>query len=214
MYVNTNAYFAGITTFANSNITGVTAADFTLDNISSGKIYANAIGIGTDSTTQPFQVGSGSPISTQVTVISGIGSVGIGTTNPTANLEISGHTKLRTYSEGVESLTIASNIVTVDLTQAQTFELPATDSVSKFVLQNVPSGSSSFTIKTVMNATGTWNVNVDNFESQGGLSIPVYWPGGVVPTVTNTSNAIDIYSFKTFDGGATLYGIVGGQNFS
>ena len=100
------------------------------------------------------------------------------------------------------------------MTEAQTFELPATQSVSKFVLQNIPSGSSSFTIKTVMNATGTWVINVDNFESQGGSSIPVYWPGGVVPSVTNSSNAIDIYSFKTFDGGATLYGVVGGQNFS
>ena len=100
------------------------------------------------------------------------------------------------------------------MTQAQTFDLSATDSVSKFVLQNIPSGASSFTIKTVMNATGTWVIDVDNFESQGGASIPVYWPGGVVPSVTNAANAIDIYSFKTFDGGASLYGIVGGQNFS
>ena len=212
LYVNNNAYFAGITTIANSSVTGITASDFTLTNTTNGKIYASEIGIKTSITTQPFQVGTAD--STQVTVISGIGSVGIGLTNPSANLEVYGHTKLRTYSEGVNSLSISSNTVTIDLTEAQTFELPATQSVSKFVLQNIPSGSSSFTIKTVMNATGTWVIDVDNFESQGGASIPVYWPGGVIPTVTNTANAIDIYSFKTFDGGASLYGIVGGQNFS
>ena len=214
MYVNTNAYFAGITTIANSSVTGITASDFTLDNITSGKIYANTIGIGTDSTTQPFQVGSGNPISTEVAVISGIGSVGIGTTNPTANLEVSGHTKLKTYSESVESLSISSGTVTIDLTKSQNFELLATNSVSKFIIQNVPSGSSSFTIKNTQDATGTWNIAVDAFESQGGPSIPVYWPGGVIPVVSTASSTTDIYSFKTFDGGNTLYGIVGGQNFS
>ena len=212
LFVNNNAFFAGVTTIANSDITGITASDFTLTNTNTGKIYASEIGIKTSVTDQPFQVGTGH--STQVSVISGIGSVGIGLTNPSANLEIRGHTKLKTYSEGVEPLTISSNIATIDLTQAQTFELSVTDSVTKFVLQNIPSGSSSFTVKTTMNSIGTWGVNVDNFESQLGTSIPVNWPGGVVPTVTNTPNATDIYSFKTFDGGATLYGIVGGQNFS
>ena len=212
LFVNNNAFFAGVTTIANSDITGITASDFTLTNTNTGKIYASEIGIKTSVTDQPFQVGTGH--STQVSVISGIGSVGIGLTNPSANLEVRGHTKLKTYSEGVQSLSSSSNIVTIDLTKAQTFELTATESITKFVIQNVPSGSSSFTIKNTQDSTGTWFVGVDSFESQGGISIPVYWPGGVVPVVTTTANATDIYSFKTFDGGNTLYGIVGGQNFS
>ena len=108
----------------------------------------------------------------------------------------------------------SSNIVTIDLTKSQTFELTATNTVTKFVLQNIPSGSSSFTIKNTQDATGTWYIAVDSFESQGGSVIPVYWPGGVVPVVSTAAAATDIYSFKTFDGGTTLYGIVGGQNFS
>jgi hypothetical protein len=40
------------------------------------------------------------------------------------------------------------------------------------------------------------------------------WPaGGVIPTVTTGAGKSDIYSFRTFDGGSTFYGIVGGQNF-
>ena len=62
-------------------------------------------------------------------------------------------------------------------------------------------------------------VDVDSFKDLNLTTpIPVYWPGGVVPTVTTTANRTDIYSFKFFDGSsittAGLYGVVGGQNFS
>ena len=43
----------------------------------------------------------------------------------------------------------------------------------------------------------------------------VYWSGGgVKPIVTTIANKTDIYSFKTFDGGSSWYGVVGGQNFA
>ena len=51
-------------------------------------------------------------------------------------------------------------------------------------------------------------------KDTGGNALDVYWPSGVVPIVTTTADKADIYSFKTFDGGGSLYGIVGGQNFS
>ena len=57
-------------------------------------------------------------------------------------------------------------------------------------------------------------MGIDTFKTIGGVAIPVYWPGGVVPSVTNVASKTDIYSFMTFDGGASLYGVVGGQNFS
>ena len=88
------------------------------------------------------------------------------------------------------------------------------ENVTKFEFTGAPSGSSaSFTIKIIQGATPR-TVAVDNFETNGGVNIPVYWPGGVIPTVTNVATAIDIYSYVTFDGGASLYGVVGGQNFS
>ena len=41
------------------------------------------------------------------------------------------------------------------------------------------------------------------------------WPsGGTAPTLTNTSNAIDILTFITFDGGSTVYSIKTGTNFA
>tara|TARA_Y100000593_G_scaffold60365_1_gene111925 strand:- start:908 stop:1132 length:225 start_codon:yes stop_codon:yes gene_type:complete len=73
--------------------------------------------------------------------------------------------------------------------------------------------ATSFTIKIVQGTTAR-NVGIDTFKTTAGVAIPVYWPGGIEPNVTKTSSAIDIYSFMTFDGGSTLYGVIGGQNFS
>jgi hypothetical protein len=69
-------------------------------------------------------------------------------------------------------------------------------------------------MKITQDSTGNRAVGIDTFKTSGGASIPVYWPGGgVLPIVTPTADRSDIYSFKTFDGGSTFYGVVGGQNF-
>jgi hypothetical protein len=62
-------------------------------------------------------------------------------------------------------------------------------------------------------------IRIDTFKTSGGVTIPVYWPGGgVLPIVTPTANRSDIYTFKTFDGNnitsVGLYGVVVGQNFT
>ena len=60
-----------------------------------------------------------------------------------------------------------------------------------------------------------YHVEIDGFKNASGNSIPVKWPaGGVVPIVTQYAGKEDIYAFKTFDSGATLYGMVGGQNYA
>ena len=133
-------------------------------------------------------------------------------------LDVSGHTKFKTYSEAVASPSISANEVTFDLSAAQSFTITATDDINAFVLTNPPSGATSFTVKILQDSTGGHSVGIDTFKNSSGTAIPVYWPGGVVPIVTTTADKTDIYSFKTFDGddvtSAGLYGVVGGQNFS
>ena len=113
-------------------------------------------------------------------------------------------------------LSISSNVVEVDLAKAQTFQLTLTDDVTRFTLINPPpsNGSTAFTIKIVQDSTGGRGVGIDTFRNAAGVDLTVLWPGGVVPVVTTTADKTDIYSFMTFDGGTTLYGVVGGQNFS
>ena len=211
LLVNGNARISGILTVSNVFVSGiVTATDFDI-NSSDGLINAGIV------TTTVLNVGIGGTIITTVDSV-GVGSVGIGSTQPTATLDINGHTKFKTYSENVAALSIASNEVTVDLSEAQSFTLTASDDVNAFVLTNPPSGSTSFTIKILQDSTGSRSVGIDTFKDTGGNSIPIYWPGGVVPIVTTTADKTDIYSFKTFDGdnvtSAGFYGVVGGQNFS
>jgi hypothetical protein len=211
MHVFSEAKFAGIVTTNDLTVAGFSTivGNYDIQN-SSGKITSGII------TTTTLNVGAGGTvITTQV----GFSSVGIGSTMPTATLDIGGHTKLKTYSENVEALSIVANAVTVDLSKAQSFTLTASDDVTEFVIQNPPRGATSFTIKITQDSTGSRSVGIDTFKDNGGTTIPVYWPGGgVLPIVTPTADRTDIYSFRTFAGEsittAGLYGVVGGQNFA
>ena len=113
---------------------------------------------------------AGTIITTQV----GFGSVGIGSTLPTATLDVGGHTKFKTYSEAVASPSISANEVTLDLSAAQSFMITASDDINAFVLTNSPSGSTSFTVKILQDSTGGHSVGIDTFKNSGGTSIPVY----------------------------------------
>ena len=112
-------------------------------------------------------------------------------------------------------MTISANVVTIDLTTAQSFTLEVTSDVNEFRVTNIPSGSTSFSLKITQDATGSRAVGIDTFKDNSGSAIPLYWPGGgIVPIVTQTASKTDMYSFKTFDGGSTFLGVVGGQNFA
>ena len=141
--------------------------------------------------------------------------VGIGSTQPSAALDVTEPARIQSTYDFPQTVESSSNTITLKVDEASTFLHTTTENVNKFVLEGVKAGSSSsFTIKIVQNATTARTVAVDNFETTGGVNIPVNWPGGVVPVMTNAVDAIDVYSYITFDGGTSLYGIVGGQNFS
>ncbi len=204
LYANGIAQFVGLITANNAFVSGMlTATAFDLKS-SSGQITAGII------TATTLSVGSGG-----TTITTSGPSVGIGTLVPRAKLDVEGHTRLKTYSEVVQTVSSSSNVVTLDLSQAQTFNLTLNENVNQFTVTNSPSGSSSFTIKITQNSTGGYIADIDDLRSSGGASLPVYWSGGgVLPIVTPTANRSDIYSFKTFDGGATWYAVVVGQNFT
>ena len=211
LYVNGESKFVGLSTFNNVFVSGVTTAlgDYDLQN-SSGRITAGVV------TSTTLNVGTGG---TTLYVNSGIGSVGIGTTQPRGKFDVEGHTRLKTYSENVEYLSVVANVVTVDLSKAQTFICTATANINQFTLTNAPSGSGEFRIRIDQDSTGSRTVGIDTFKNSGGTDIPIYWPGGgVLPIVTPTADKSDIYAFRFFDGNnlttAGIYGVVVGQNFA
>jgi len=204
LYVQNGAIFNSDVTAAHINVSGaLTATTYRLDS-SSSNIKAGIV------TTSTLIVGtSGTVITTTSSQL-----VGIGTLSPRAKLDIEGSVKFKTYSENVEELSISSGNVNVDLAKAQTFNLNVNSAVSQFTVLNPPTGSTTFTIKIVQGSTA-FSVGIDTFKTSAGVGLTVYWPGGgVLPVVTVVANKTDIYSFKSFDGCSSLFGIVGGQNFA
>lgn len=207
LFVHNKAVFAGQVEFTTGSgleiNTGVTSIrtvyrfDHPSGQIKAGIVTTTSLAVNTD------------------TLVSSGTSIGIGTTAPNADLDIDGSTRLKTYHEMVKTISSNSGIAIVDLAEAQTFAITATEDITEFTLTNVPTNSTTtFTLKITNDSTTARSITVDNFKTPGGSVINVFWPGGVVPTVTNSTGAVDIYSFMTLDGGSTLYGVINGQNFS
>ena len=212
LYANGRVQSVGIITANDVFVSGILTATAIDIQDETGDITTGIVTAITE-----LNVGSGGTVFTAINQ-AGIGSVGINSTQPTSTLDVQGHTKLKTYSENVGILTYVGSVVTVDLSEAQTFICTATDgNISQFNIINPPEGATSFTLRISQDVNGGDSVAIDNFKFNGN-TIPVYWPGGVVPTVTTTASKTDIYSFKIFDGsnpvGSGLYGVIGGQNFS
>ena len=187
----------------NVNITGIITASSYRFNGGTGSINAGIVTTGT------LVVGSGGIALTNVGP-----NVGIGTLSPREKLDVEGTLRTKIVREAVHTLSISANIVTVDLSIAQNFLLSATAPVNEFRIINPPSEVSSFTIIITQDATGGKTIDIDDFKTSSGSLIPVFWPGGgVIPSITPTANRSDIYTFKTFDGGANWYGVIVGQNF-
>ena len=142
-------------------------------------------------------------------------NVGLGTATPRAKLDVDGAVRFKSSSENVEQVSSSSGEVTVDLSKGQTFNLNITENVTTFVVANPKSDSTTFTIKMTQPSGTTYSVGIDTFRNGStGSAATCFWPGGVVPTVTQTAGRTDIYSFKTFDGCASFFGVVGGQGFA
>ncbi len=205
LFVNGEARFAGIVTANDVTITGFTTVTGNYD-------IQNAGG----------QIAAGIVTTTNLVVGTSLTVTGISTFNSLVDFKGG----VRTYAtrENVVSGTIdtsggvGNHKVALDLSSSTVFDLTLNNNVDKFELTNISDDGGTFTIKLTQDSTGNRTVDIDDFNTTSPASIPVYWPGGVVPTMTPTANKTDIYSFKFFNGSAIttagLYGIVGGQNFS
>lgn len=139
-------------------------------------------------------------------------TLGLGTiaTQASSNVSITGGTlssvKVTDYTEPKTAPTISSGTLTLNLNDAQVFDVSLNANITTLTISNVDSSANTvnaFTLIFTMDGTArtvTW----------GGA---VKWAGGTAPTLTSTNGKKDVLSFLSPDNGTTWLGFVGGQNF-
>ncbi len=191
-------------------------------------VDTHALVSGVSTIAGPYRITSSSDgylVGTALTVTSS-NVTGIATCN---NVFISGittsdsHTYLRSFSETNNSVTQAGGILTLDLSTGQNFEVTLAANITEIRLTNPPADSSamSFTVKFTQPSNAFYTIDLDDIRITPFAEanrVTTKWPGQVVPVMSQAVNAIDIYSFKTFDvsnlNTSGLYGVIGGQNFA
>ena len=111
--------------------------------------------------------------------------------------------EIKDYSETYNASS-GSGTVTLDLSTGNVFQHTASGGNVIFVFSNPPASGSggSFTKKWIQDSsdrTATWPGTAD-------------WAGGTAPTLTSGSGKVDMFTFVTFDAGATWYGFTAGQD--
>ena len=105
--------------------------------------------------------------------------------------------------ENQNAVTSSSGSLTIDCTNGNVFSLALSENVTSTTFSNPPAtgtafGFSLFVTQDSTARTITWPA-------------AVAWPSGTAPTLSTTSGDVDVFTFTTFNGGTTWYGIVSGQ---
>ena len=138
------------------------------------------------------------------TFIGSTGRVGIGTTSPSAKLEVNGDLHIGTVvTETLVQPSIAST-TSLNVSTGSLFKISLTTSITTLSFTNVPASPKVFSFVLQVFADGTartiaWPASVK-------------WPGNLAPTITSTNGKADTFSFLTYDGGTNWYGFVMAQN--
>ena len=106
--------------------------------------------------------------------------------------------------------------ITIDMATGNYFEVDlesASGDISTINITNPPPHARVGTFKLKVTQGSTARNIKWGFLSNTPEDVVPEWPGGESPTITATNNAVDIFSFNTYDAGASWYGKVVGQNF-
>ena len=119
-----------------------------------------------------------------------------------------GNTQFKNILSQYYNLTIADNIVAINLSFGSYFWLDLDDNVSSFQIINAPPNVSTFTLLVKQNSQ---NVNTLDFNFTGAT---LKWANNDAPdSVVSGLGHIDIFSFSSKDQGATWFAGILGQDF-
>jgi hypothetical protein len=104
---------------------------------------------------------------------------------------------------------VSGTTVSIDISTANFFQLDlqsASGNIATFTIAGVKSGYvNSFVLKITQGSTAR--------DFAWGSLTAFKWPNGTAPSLTLTTDAVDILSFTTYDNGTTWYGGLVGVDF-
>jgi hypothetical protein len=139
-------------------------------------------------------------------------TLGLGTisTQASSSVSITGGTvsgvKVTDYTEPKTSPYFSSGTLTLDLNDAQVFEVSLNQNITTLTISNIDATSNTVNAFTVI-FTGDGTARTITWPAA------VKWPNATAPTMTSTNGKKDVLSFLSPDNGTTWLGFVGGQNF-
>lgn len=194
---------------ASWRFTGVLGADSTVNFPTKDKIYLveNAT---TGSFTLTVKVTGGTgvivPQGTRAILISdGTNMSGIVLQPYAANLSTLGTSNgtLTAYRE-TRVAGSASGTTILDLSSANIFDMTQAVNITTFTFANAPASGYAYSFTLIRRKDATATARTIAWPAS------VKWPAAVAPILTQTTGAIDVFSFLTVDGGTTWLGYISG----
>jgi hypothetical protein len=133
------------------------------------------------------------------------------TADASNNVVVGGTFKPLVHHETSSTVSVTANVnIYVDCSAGNLFELTLTwggVNTKNLVFQNAPASGTAYacTLKVTQDPSNPKALSWDP---------SVKWGFGVPPSISSSSNAIDIFTFFTLDGGTNWYGFVAGQEMA
>ena len=113
---------------------------------------------------------------------------------------------MQNYAENINAIGNTSTSCTIDLSLGNAVTATLTGNCT-FTFSNPPASG----------RMGSFTLLLTNDGSAGRTTTwpaAVKWPGGSQPSRDTAASAINIYSFITFNGGTTWFGVLGGRGMA
>jgi hypothetical protein len=132
------------------------------------------------------------------------GGTGVTSSIGTGSVVLSNSPEIVSLREKKTNGTIAAGVLTIDCALGNVLAVTLNANITTVTFTNAPTSGTSYSIILSFTADGTprtitWPASVR-------------WPNGTAPTMTSTVSKVDTIVLYTYDGGASWFGFVSGQN--
>lgn len=114
--------------------------------------------------------------------------------------------ELKDYGVTHNAQSSVSGAATINLENGNSQKIVVTGNITSMDMQNWPASGidGSLILYVEQGGTGSYTIVWDT---------AIDWPGGVAPTISTAVGSMDIYAFRSIDGGTTIYGVQVGADF-